>query len=69
MAATLFQNRNGRRQLKIRDFAVLVTRLEGKKKQVNIAQVMEILRVINKLMGGVFYRLIRCGGVKDQAKI
>ena len=45
--------------MRITEFAKRVTDLEGKKKEVNIAQVMEILRVINKLSGGDFYKLIR----------
>lgn len=44
--------------MKINEFAKLVTQSEGLKKQVNIAQVMEILRVINKLTLGVFYNMI-----------
>ena len=45
--------------MKIKAFALLVARDEGLKKQVNIAQISEILRVINKLFGGEFYKLIR----------
>jgi len=45
--------------MKIRDFAVQVTRQEKGKKQVNIAQIMEILKVINRFLGGELYRLIR----------
>jgi hypothetical protein len=41
------------------DFAVEVSKLEGKKKQVNIAQIKEVLRVINDLMEGDLYRKIR----------
>lgn len=40
-------------------FAVKVTEAEGKKEQVNIAQVKEILKVTNDLLGGKLYKLIR----------
>lgn len=45
--------------MKITDFAVEVSKIEGKKKQVNIAQIKEILKVINELMGGLLYKEIR----------
>jgi len=45
--------------MKISDFAIEVTKLEGKKKQVNIAQVKEILKVINELTRGEFYKMLR----------
>lgn len=45
--------------MKITEFAKLITEFEGKKKQVNIAQVLEILRIINKLTIGAFYKLIK----------
>lgn len=40
-------------------FAQLVSKKEGKKIQVNIAQILEILRIIDNLLGGVLYSLIR----------
>lgn len=40
-------------------FASQVAKCEGLKKQVNIAQIKEILKVINKITGGKFYKLIR----------
>ena len=43
----------------INKFAQRICELEGKKKQVNIAQVKEILLIINKLLGGELYKLIR----------
>lgn len=43
----------------INKFAEKVCSGEGKLKQVNIAQVKEILNVINKLTGGVLYGIIR----------
>ena len=45
--------------MKVTEFAVEVTKLEGKKRQVNIAQIKEILRVINDLTHGDFYRMIK----------
>jgi hypothetical protein len=45
--------------MKINDFAKFITEFEGKKKQVNIGQVLEVLKVINKLTAGAFYKLIR----------
>ncbi len=41
------------------DFALRVARAEGKKKEVNIAQIKEVLRVVNKLTGGALYKSIR----------
>lgn len=43
----------------IAQFALLVTRQEGLKKQVNIAQVKEILKVVNAILNGKLYALIR----------
>lgn len=43
----------------ISDFAVKVTRKEGKKKSLPIAQVKEVLRIINDLLDGEVYRIIR----------
>ena len=40
-------------------FSMRVTRREGKKRQVSIAQVKEILKVINDITKGAFYKLIR----------
>ena len=45
--------------MKITKFAKLVCKHEGLKKQVNIGQIMEILRVVNKLTCGVLYAVIR----------
>lgn len=43
----------------ITKFSEQVAKCEGLKKQVNIAQIKEILRVINKLTCGRFYKLIK----------
>jgi len=40
-------------------FRKLVAQLEAGKKEVNIAQISEILKVINTLTDGKFYKLIR----------
>jgi hypothetical protein len=54
--------------MKITDFAVEVTNLEGKKKQVDIAQVKEVLKVINILTYGELYKIIRSSD-KEQIEI
>lgn len=43
----------------INKFAMLVAKKEGKKKQVNIAQIKELLSTINKLTDGILYDLIK----------
>jgi hypothetical protein len=40
-------------------FAKKVAEMEGKKVEVNIAQIKEILRVINSLLKGALYKTIR----------
>lgn len=45
--------------MKINSFAKLITQHEALKKQVNIAQMLEILKVINKLTNGVMYAMIK----------
>jgi len=45
--------------MKITDFAKKVAKLEGKKKEISIAQISEVLKVINTLFAGEFYKLIR----------
>jgi len=45
--------------MKITDLAKRVTELEGKKVEVNIAQVKEIIKVINEITLGAFYKFIR----------
>jgi len=46
-------------EMNINDFAVKVAKKEGGKKSVNIAQIKEILKVVNVLLKGEFYKLIR----------
>ena len=45
--------------MKITDFAKDKAKMEGNKKQVNIAQIKEILKVENILLEGELYKLIR----------
>ncbi len=45
--------------MNINTFAVKVAKLEKGKKEVNIAQIKEILKIINKLTYGVLYLVIR----------
>ena len=46
--------------MKITAFALKVAKAEKGKKQVNIAQIMDILKAINKLLPkNVFYSIIR----------
>ena len=45
--------------MNINDFAVQVAKEEKGKKQVNIAQIKEVLKVVNRFLGGELYRIIR----------
>jgi len=45
--------------MNINEFALKVTVREKGKKQVNIAQVKEILRVIDSLTKGILYKIIK----------
>jgi len=45
--------------MNINDFAKEVSREEGGKKEVNIAQIKEILKVVNMLLWGALYKEIR----------
>jgi hypothetical protein len=45
--------------MKVSDFAVLVAQNEGKKKQMSIAQIKEVLKVVNDLLDGELYKIIR----------
>jgi len=46
-------------RMTINDFAKLVCSIEGLKVQLSIAQVLEVLKIVNKLLGGMLYRSIR----------
>ncbi len=39
--------------------AKLITEHEGKKKEINIAQILEVLKVLNKITAGALYKLIK----------
>jgi hypothetical protein len=45
--------------MKVTKFAKKITEKEGKKVNLPIAQVLEVLAVINRLTGGVMYGIIR----------
>ena len=45
--------------MNINDFAVKVTKKEGGKKSISIAQVKEVLKIVNDLLKGELYKLIR----------
>lgn len=45
--------------MKITSFAKMVCAYEGKKKETSIAQVMEVLKIVNKLLDGKMYKDIR----------
>jgi len=49
----------GDRWKNIGEFSALVTKLEGKRKSVNIGQVKEILKITNDLLDGDLYFVIR----------
>lgn len=50
--------------MNINDFAKQVTLKEGLKVSISIAQVKEVLRIADKLLGGALYRAIRSGPSK-----
>jgi len=52
--------------MKITDFAKKVTEFEGLKKQVNIAQIKEILKVMNQISNGELYKSIRRMGYEEK---
>lgn len=45
--------------MNVHNFSLWVAMGEGKKKQVNIAQIKEVLKCANKLLDGKLYKLIR----------
>jgi hypothetical protein len=53
------KNPRRRREMKVTDFAVKVAKKEKGKKEINIAQIKEIMKVSNKILQGEFYKLIR----------
>jgi hypothetical protein len=46
-------------RMTINNFAIEVSKKEGKKVQLSIAQISETLKVVNNLLGGTLYREIR----------
>lgn len=45
----------------IRDFTSHITRLEGGKKKISVAQVAEVLKLVNKETQGEFYKFLKRG--------
>ena len=45
--------------MNMNQFAKLVAEIEGGKKQVNIAQIKEILKVVNTITKGVLYAVVK----------
>ena len=45
--------------MKIVEFATMVAKTEGKKKQITVAQISEVLRIVNELTYGGLYLFIR----------
>jgi len=50
--------------MNISDFTVQVARKEGGRKEVNIAQIKEVLKVTNNLLGEKLYKIIRSTDVE-----
>lgn len=55
----LLQSKTQEPKMTIHEFSIKVAKLEGKKKQVSIAQIKEVLKVANKLTDGKLYTIIR----------
>jgi len=45
--------------MKVTDFTSKVTRIEGGKVRISVAQVAEVIKIANKLLCGKLYKLIR----------
>jgi hypothetical protein len=45
--------------MRVTDFQKLIARSEGQKEEMSIAQISEVLRIVNRLLGGAVYLLIR----------
>lgn len=52
-------NQRKEKEMNVNDFAKRVTLREGGKKSISIAQVKEVLRIVNDLLGGALYTIIR----------
>lgn len=53
----------------VNDFAVEISKKEGKKKQVSIANIKEVLKISNELLDGYFYKLIKNEDKENKPKI
>jgi len=49
------------KRMKVTDFNTKVTHLEGLSHSLSVAQVAEVVRIINKLTKGLLYNLIKSG--------
>ncbi len=54
--------------MKINQFAERVAEKEGLKKPINIAQIKEVMKVINDLLGKELYALIKKTPAPDEEK-
>ncbi len=45
--------------MKVSKFNQLTAKYEGKKKEVNIAQISEVIKIANELTNGVLYKVIQ----------
>ena len=45
--------------MNLNDYAKEITKREGLKKQISIAQIKEVLKIINKSLNGELYKLVR----------
>ena len=45
--------------MNINEFCIEISKKEGKKKQVDIAQISEVIKVANDLLDGKLYELIK----------
>ena len=45
--------------MKVNEFNKLLSQCEGKKKQLSIAQIAEVTKIINELTDGELYKMIR----------
>lgn len=54
--------------MKITEFTKAITEHEGKKKNLDIAQIGEVIRLVNEMTGGELYKIIRKMETKIEAK-
>lgn len=47
------------KNMNINELATRVAKIEGKKKEMSIAQIKEVLKCINKISEGMFYKWVR----------